>query len=546
MPAFLTSKAQRPKNAWFVYCTRVEDSYELSLGYKDTKGTVGPYSSSKKNAAVKIPWGSPTECEYRVRKENGEAVKEFKFCNSRKEVVGCNEVLLNNLEQNVNAFTQKITELAVGSKKKLLANYWSVTQTCKGFVHHNEDIHEDNGMRKDGQGVTVPVIEENGGSLAELIGFVKEAKESAVFGEAFKVSTAKRKISDDGAGSKPKKMNTKALIDNNEKLEIDDPEGLEKKFQRCYRGLARIPLDDISVSKELNIKPNLYRVCIVAQSIKAKYDPAQCIVVVAPVEDGQDLDLENLDGRKFVVVQKIHAVMALKDLDKKGEFCKLTGHDDRKVTCYVINTKSVALLSYGYQRSNDIASSFAKKTHPQDLLHVFETLSAKDSSLNCIKVVDRMGKLGRLGPNEATAVRKICKWSPESFKCLMVVLKQFEVYQTLDVKKSGNAGRLSRGEKLAMPNTVFNDLAKMDEQYFVENHNQIISKKISLRKLVYGSEMDKELKSAYSVLMQISGYKTYDALDKEFPGKFEENIMERFIGAEIQGEKKNLKAVLHY
>jgi hypothetical protein len=33
--------------------------------------------------------------------------------------------------------------------------------------------------------------------------------------------------------------------------------------------------------------------------------------------------------------------------------------------------------------------------------------------------------------------------------------------------------------------------------------------------------MDKELKSAYSVLMQISGYKIYNALAKEFSGKFE-------------------------
>ena len=545
MTTFLSSKAQRPKNAWFVYCARVEDTYELNLGYKSTKGSVGPYSNSKQNAAVKIPWGPFWECEYRVRKDNGEPVKEFKFCNSRKEVVACNETLLNNLEQNVNPFSQKITELAVGNKKKLLANYWSVTQTCKGFVHHNGDVHEDTGIRKDGEGVTQAVIEENGGSLAELIDFVKDVKESAVFGDAFQVSTAKRKNnSGDGAGSKPKKMNTKALIDNNEKLELEDPEGMEKKFQRCYRGLARIPLDDISESKELNIKPNVYRVCIVGQSMKAKYDPAQAIVVVAPADDGQDLDLENLNGRKFVVVQKVHTLLALKDLDKKGEFSKLTGHDDRKVTCYVVNTKSVALLRYGYQRSNDIASSFSKKTHPQDLLHVFETLSAKDNSLNCIKVVDRMGKLGRLGPNEATAVRKICKWSPDAFKCLMDVLKKFEVYQTLDVKKSGNAGRLSRGEKLAMPNTVFNELAKVDEKFFVENHQQVISKKISLRNLVYGSEMDKELRNAYSVLMQISGYKTYEALDQEFPGKFDENIMERFIGAEIQGEKKNIKATL--
>ena len=48
----------------------------------------------------------------------------------------------------------------------------------------------------------------------------------------------------------------------------------------------------------------------------------------------------------------------------------------------------------------------------------------------------------------------------------------------------------------------------------------------------------------YGVLCQISGFKNIEALLIKFPGKFEANIVKKFIGADIKGDCKNLKAIL--
>ena len=243
-------------------------------------------------------------------------------------------------------------------------------------------------------------------------------------------------------------------------------------------------------------------------------------------------------------MQKIHTYCAYKELDKCGQFEKMSGHKEKKVLCFVVNTSSVALMRYGNIRANDISQKFARKTYPQDLLHVYETLVLKDSTVNSMKVIERMTKLGRVGPNEATSLRKICKWSLPAFRCLMEVVKTFEAYETLDVKSSGNAGNISRGEKHCMTNAVFNNLGKVEESYFKENYHQVLSKKISLKTLVDGNIKIKEVEKVYGALGQISGFQTVQALKERFPGKFDQGLVEKFTGAEVLGEKKNLKAKL--
>jgi hypothetical protein len=424
-----------------------------------------------------------------------------------------------------------LTSLFVEDKKRLIANYLSATQCSKNFVHYDER-HDDDGICYDGKGVTLAEVENNGGSLTELRDFIKVAEENATFGdtaqdafaEVFKSGENEKKRKSDSVGTKPTK---KASIVINERTELEDPDGLEKKFQNSYMGVAWISLDNISVSKELNIKPNIYRVCKIKESLKFKYDPSQTVVVVAPEEDTERLDLKNLD-QKFIVVQKVHTLAAFKDLDQTGEFEKLTGHSKRKVLCYVVNTRSLSLLRYGNMRANDISNKFARKTFPQDLLHVFETLSAKDSTVNSLKVVERMAKIGRVGPNEATALRKLCKWKQSAFRCLMEVINIYEIYETLDLKSSGNTGRISRGEKLCMPNIVFNNLAKVEEAYFEANFHLIVSKKMSLKSLVDESLKNKEVQKVYGVLGQIAGYQAIEALQQEYPGKFDVNVVEKF------------------
>ena len=48
----------------------------------------------------------------------------------------------------------------------------------------------------------------------------------------------------------------------------------------------------------------------------------------------------------------------------------------------------------------------------------------------------------------------------------------------------------------------------------------------------------------YGALSQISGFQTVQALKDRYPGKFDQGLIEKFTGAEVLGEKKNLNAKL--
>ena len=118
MNTYITSKAKRPKNAWYMRMTKVVDVYQMDLGYKDTKNRSGPFSTTS-HGSVKMPWGPSTGCEYVVRKVEEGFVKEYKFRNKRRETACFDEVLLNNIENGdgVTPFAQRVTAMNVGDKK---------------------------------------------------------------------------------------------------------------------------------------------------------------------------------------------------------------------------------------------------------------------------------------------------------------------------------------------------------------------------------------------------------------------------------------------
>ena len=544
----ITSRARRPKNAWFFYSSKLGESYEIGIGYKNSKGEGAPYSSCSKSVHKKIPFGPPTKCEYVVRKDNsGEMVNEFQFKNNRRESAGCNEILLNNFETSKdNLLNVKITTLYIEGKKKLLANYVSATQSSKDFFFHSE-LYDNDGLslednvRYDGSNVKLEEIISNGGSLEELREFIKLCRDCAVFGESrdlvneevFKKfrKLNKRIINDP---TKVVKLSKRARTDANEKAELEDPEGLEKKYQSLYVNLVKIKLENISLSKSLGIVPNNFRVNSIAQNIKYRYDPSQAILVVAP-----DASSEGAKPYKFVVVQKIHTFEAFRLLDRTGDFEKLCGHQERNVMCYVINTDSIALMRYGNSRANDIGQQVGRKTTPQDLLHIFDTLTANEGRGNASKVVERMSRLTRIGPNEDTALRKLWRWQQSSYGKLMEVIRGYEAYETTDVKTSHVAATISRGDKLTIPNKLIIDLAKMDETYFEENYRKVLNRESSLRSLINDFKKVKELKQVYGTLCQISGYKSLDDLKLQYPEKVNEDVMSKFVGADI--ESKNLK-----
>ena len=152
--------------------TKVLDSYQMDLGYKNTKGESGPFSSSPQNVTVKVPWGPPISCDFRTKRDQNkdELVNEFKFSNKRRETACFDESLLYNIKSVTN-FGQRVTSLYTKQKQKLLANYLTLLQFGKGFIYHNPLLHDADGFSLVGSGVTLVEVDSNGGTLSELRSF---------------------------------------------------------------------------------------------------------------------------------------------------------------------------------------------------------------------------------------------------------------------------------------------------------------------------------------------------------------------------------------
>ena len=546
------SDAKRPRNAWFLDMSNVLGVYQVDIGYKNTKGEISPFSTSKRNAYVKRPFGPPVKCEYRVKSTGNEIEGEYKFVNNHKDTAVLPDSLLNNFDIGTNTFIRKVNLFRSDNKKDLLAKYLTLILHSDKFVHHSEELHSSDGFLLDGTGVTEAQLVTAGGSLDDYNDFVKVVKENAkeVLSvekrlediRNYFVSNGKRKANGNSA---PKaKLSKQAAVDQSEKEELTDVNGLEIQFKNSYVGLTRVPLSNIKISPDMegHISPN--RVKFVVSSIRQKFDPSLSVFVVITEEDKRSIDLKNVGQVKFLAVQKLHTLQAFKELEKSGEFSMLHGHEDKKVLCFVLNTNRPEMLHYGHQRNNEISSQFCRKTRPQDILHYFNSLTLRSSKVNSIKVVDRMAKLSRLGPDECTAVSKLCQWSSSGFSALMEMMEVFENYQTLDVKPSGHMGSLARGEKLSMTNVLFKMLGKCSEQYFVSHYQAVVDSSISLKTMLDGFKEAGKVQKVCGVVSVLAGNESYDKIKEMYPGKFDFDVMKNFIGAELKGENRNTKAGL--
>ena len=543
----------RPRNAWFLHVNNVLGVYEVCVGYKNTKQKVTPLTASNQKASVKIPFGPPVKCEYRERKAGQDIVREFKFENQRRESIALGETIFNNLEFGVNSFSKFVTSMYVNNKKELLALYLTMINCSENFVHHREGTHSTLGLSlNDGSGVVEGSLAAAGGSVEDFQKFLTIVKENATMVDSankgpigiakyFK-PTNKRKVSEESAnGTKLSKTETVA---ENEKKEIEDKDGLEQVYKQTYYGVAHVPIENISVSPEMELKVNKFRVKMIEENMRKRYDPSQSVLVVCPEVDGSNFDGDNVEKLKFFVIQKVHAFKALQSLDRSGEFVKMADHHNRNVLCYILATSRPDMMAYGNLRGNFISGKFARPTKPQELLHVFESLTLKDSTVKSIKVVERMSKLCCIGTDEGTAIKKLCQWSREAFAALMVTIERFESYQTKDVKRTGNQQALAEGKKLSMTNKLLKLLAKCPEKYFLENYEKVVTETISLNDLADNYRKITEVGKVYKVLMVISKYESVQALRDKYPGKFDMEKMEQYVGAVIDGEEMNFKAVL--
>ena len=548
---YVNSKAKRPKNSWLIQVRRVSEVYQAELIYTNSKGDTGPFSSSSQNVSVKVPWGPPVSCEWTSRRVESELKHEFKFKNARGEIGWFDKSIMNNLGSNsgITAFDQFVTKLCMEKKDKLLGIYITLMQHSKDFIY-NSHYHDEEGFSSEPGAMKEVELLMCGGSRTELETFIDLAKtHSKVVDKVQSIQThktkGKRYMDEDTEDKvvKPPKLSNAVIIDNNERKENEDPNGLEKNIQDSYVGLAWIPLDSISVPKDI-IKVNPFKVQHIMNSIKTKYDPTLTTLKVCPVDDSTKVDVNNLETREFFVIQKVHTLMAFKELDKLEEFKNLVGHQGREVLAYVIDTNSTAMMLFSNLRSNEIDSRFVSETCPQQLLSVFHTLRKKDPESDNLKTVERMAKHCRIGPNETYSILKLCKWSVSGMTILLKNIEKYEVYETRDVNFTSRlSDSLSKGKKLKVPNSLFNKLARCDEEFYVRNCFKVTSGELSIRELVDENMRVLDVDKVVSVLNQLSGYQGIERLNTLYPTKFSIEILENFVGADIKCGKKNQKCM---
>ena len=543
---------RRHRSAWHMQVTKTEGVAKVTLMYKNTKGRIAPYSKSTSNATVKYSWGTPINCEYQATKSDLDTIGQFKFTSKKNDTVLFKEKDLNSFEGGTTNFSKRVAALVVDSKQSLLAKYLSLMVHCKGFIHHREGIHSDEGFLVDVQGQE-EILVELGGSLEDFSEFVKFALDSAK--DIQRVSVAGQDITNffgpevgkENSSAKKSKKTKSERINDLEDAELKDAQGLEKEYQSSFVGIANIPLKNLNISRDLDVKINPFRVQHIIKSMKQKYDPSLSVAVVCP-EVGQTVsDLQNLGQlQQFVVVQKIHTIAAFKELDKNNDFCKLTSHQNGTVLCFVLSTNSAGMIQYGNIRANEIQNQFLKKTRPQDFLRVYQSLSERKNPSSSMKATERMIRLLRVGPNESCAIRKLCGWSLIPFAKLMIVISKFERYETLDVDEftcRGFQQKLAHGDRNYMPNYMFRELGKMDENYFLTVHEKILNNECSLKHFLEEYSMNQQINKVSDVLSILSGYKEYESLVNAYPGRFEHDNIKKYIGADIKNGTKNRQAL---
>ena len=130
-------KKTPPRHRWFPYITKVNETFYLHLGYKSSRGEMSELKSSKRNSAVKIPFGSPVRCDFYLVQEKSLQQGEFLFANSSNS--STTKLRLNNLDSFLiekyfpdvpNSFAKKVSSLIVEKIAKL-------RQSCDSFCVHN-------------------------------------------------------------------------------------------------------------------------------------------------------------------------------------------------------------------------------------------------------------------------------------------------------------------------------------------------------------------------------------------------------------------------
>ena len=161
-----------------------------------------------------------------------------------------------------------------------------------------------------------------------------------------------------------------------------------------------------------------------------------------------------------------------------------------------------------------------------------------------MEVIDRMAKLCKIGADEISSLKKICKLSDSTLDKLVDMLVKYEFYETLDVEEFAKKKKKTVYEKLKLTNLQFNKLGRCTEDYILATADKVIRKEISFISFLEGHHKLIKVQKVLETLRVLSGYDSEEQLRSTYPSETSPNALEDFIGAEVKGDKLNLQAVL--
>ena len=414
----------------------------------------------------------------------------FKFTNEKGQTVNCEVKIMNPLSGEPDEFCQKLASLQSLRKLDLLALLLNILPKASGFTDCDENFFDELGFRKNED--ALKEVSGVGGTLDEVKSFIAIAKQCAsvfVPPSSSRCSTPIKRFftvdNEKTEASKKARLSKAEMKEEQRKKEIQDPDGLEKKFVDSYFGFADLKLDQLMPLPELKKEVNSFKVLGIANKIKERPDPSLLSMTVAPNIECKDVE------KKYHVIGGVHSLLALQMLDKEGELSKIPVLCEKIVPCIIVNTADKDLLLYGNLRTNDLNAEFISKPRSQDLLKIFQNYL--DKPVQGTKVIKRMATLQDLHHTESAAILRLIKWEKKSFTDLLEVVKKFETYQTKDAveKKSGTNAqfkRLSKGLTNKMSAKMLISLSKFDPNDFQKYVGPILSQEVSLQSIVDPTE----------------------------------------------------------
>ena len=561
---------------------------QLLLAYKNYRGKISFQSLTGANVQSnnRVPFGQVAKCEFYSSKNSISEISEyFIFTNLEGQKIEFNLNFLNFLTAGVSPVNQIFQGLKTDGKFLLISHYISLLVRSNGFGLHRPDLHSELGFRIDGTGITEQTLRTAEGSLEEYKSILQVALTSAnnpptrrrtqaeasensqvanvpseIIDDAVPVHKKSKKITDFFGQVEKGKPSKAEMVEQDFEEEISDPFGVEQTFAKGLFGVAEIDLDKLSVSPKLGMVTNRLKVENLKRSMESRFDPTACVLMICP-QDYEKFDSENLGNNRYYVVHGCHRLKALKLIDSEGGNIKLfrdvlkspfysglgtlAGLDGRKIPCYIVKTDCSIIQNYGFIRGNDLQSAFSSKPKIHELVYIAEGLIQDGvSELEITNVSEKFAKTLLFRKEEITALKKVLSWKPTERLSLIMVLKKFESYCTLDASNRGNHGRLARGEKMPLTKTLFIQLGKVDGKAFAEQCQPVMEGELSLKDLLGDLSKASGLDANKALVSQTANYKSLVDLKMSYPGKFDDDILESFHGASSSSGFKNLPGIM--